>query len=201
MKVLGITGGVGSGKSRVLKLLEEGYGAVVVQLDEVARRLEQSGQPCFWRIVECFGEEVIGADGELDRAKLGAAVFADEERLRTLNAIVHPEVKRWVETDIASKRQAEAALYVIEAALLPGNGYEQICDEMWYIYAKEAVRRERLTSSRGYTRERIDRMMASQPDEGTFHRACQVVIDNGGTFEETRRQVAAILQRSEEERL
>ena len=144
---------------------------------------------------------MIGADGELDRVKLGAAVFADEEKLRTLNAIVHPEVKRWVEADIASKRQAEAALYVIEAALLPGNGYEQICDEMWYIYAKEAVRRERLTSSRGYTRERIDRMMASQPDEGTFHQACQVVIDNGGTFEETRRQVAAILQRSEEERL
>ncbi len=218
MKVLGITGGVGSGKSRVLKLLEEEHGAVVVQLDEVAKRLQRNGRPCFLRIVECFGKEVVGADGELDRAKLGALVFADGEKLRMLNAIVHPEVERWVEEDIAARREAETAgkrkldgstgrpaavlddgrrevsLYVIEAALLPGNGYGQICDEMWYIYAKESVRRERLASSRGYTRERIDQMMASQPDEAVFCQACRVVIDNGGTFGETRRQVAGALQ-------
>ncbi len=193
MKVLGITGGVGSGKSQVLEWLEIEYGATIVQLDEVAKRLQKSGEDCFNQIVKCFGAGVVGADGELDRAKLGQVVFTDQEKLQTLNAIVHPAVKRWVEEDIAAKRQEKESLYVIEAALLPGNGYEQICDEMWYIYAKRAVREERLLVSRGYTRERTERMMASQPDEETFRRTCQVVIDNSGTLEETKRQIADVL--------
>lgn len=203
MKVLGITGGVGSGKSQVLQWLKTEYGATIVQLDEVAKRLQQSGEPCFEQIVKCFGADVVGADQELDRAALGRIVFADKEKLQMLNAIVHPAVKRWVEEDIAAKRQEEVLnfgrqgeelLYVIEAALLPGNGYEQVCDEMWYIYAKKPVREERLQASRGYTREQISRMMDSQPDEETFRGACQVVIDNSGTFEETKRQIADVLR-------
>lgn len=199
MKVLGITGGVGSGKSRILEYLEDEYGAVVIQLDEVAKRLQRYGQPCYDQIVACFGTQVVGADKELARDVLGRIVFADAKKLETLNRIVHPAVKQWVEKDISAKRKEQIPLYIIEAALLPDAGYEQICDEMWYIYTEETVRRKRLETSRGYTQEQITRMMKAQPEESVFRRACQVVIDNSGSFEQTKRQIDGYYKRSEEE--
>ena len=193
MKVLGITGGVGSGKSEILKFLQEEYQAVICQLDEVARHLQQRGQECWRQIVETFGREMIGTDGELDREKLGAVVFADPEMLQKLNGIVHPEVKSWVRQDIRKKEQDGVTLYVIEAALLPTAGYEEICDEMWYIYTEEAVRRRRLTVSRGYSEEKITKMIQSQPSEEDFRKACTVVIDNSGSFENTKEQIGELL--------
>ena len=193
MKVLGITGGVGSGKSEILKFLQEEYQAVICQLDEVARHLQQRGQECWRQIVETFGREMIGTDGELDREKLGAVVFADPEMLQKLNGIVHPEVKSWVRQDIRKKEQDGVTLYVIEAALLPTAGYEEICDEMWYIYTEEAVRRRRLTVSRGYSEEKITQMIQSQPSEEDFRKACTVVIDNSGSFENTKERIGELL--------
>ena len=193
MKVLGITGGVGSGKSEILKFLQEEYQAVICQLDEVARHLQQSGQECWRQIVETFGREMIGTDGELDRKKLGAIVFADPGKLQKLNEIVHPGVKRWVQQDIRKKEQEGVTLYVIEAALLPTAGYEEICDEMWYIYTEEAVRRRRLTASRGYSEEKITQMIQSQPSEEDFRKACTAVIDNSGSFENTKEQIGELL--------
>lgn len=189
MKVLGITGGVGSGKSEVLRCMEEEYKAYVCQLDEVAKELQKRGGICYRQIIEQFGESIIGEDKELDRQKLSAIVFQDEEKRKVLNGIVHPKVKNWVEQDILKKEKQEVPLYVIEAALLPEAGYEDICGEMWYIYTTEEIRRRRLKESRGYTDEKISRMMASQSTEERFRKACQVVIDNSGTFEETKKQI------------
>lgn len=193
MKVLGITGGVGSGKSEVLNYLREAYGAVVCQMDETAKRLQEKGTGCFRKIAEAFGPEIIGADGELDRKKLGARVFSDSEQLRLLNSIVHPEVLRSVSADIRKHTEEGTPLYVVEAALLPDVGGE-LCDEIWYIYASEEVRRERLKASRHYSDEKITDMIASQPSEETFRRACTAVIDNSGTFENTERQIGERLR-------
>lgn len=193
MKVLGITGGVGSGKSEVLNYLREAYGAVVCQMDETAKRLQEKGTGCFRKIAEAFGSEIIGADGELDRKKLGARVFSDPEQLRLLNSIVHPEVLRSVSADIRKHTEEGTPLYVVEAALLPDVGGE-LCDEIWYIYASEEVRRERLKASRHYSDEKITDMIASQPSEETFRRACTAVIDNSGTFENTERQIGERLR-------
>lgn len=195
MKVIGITGGVGSGKSQVLAYLQEEKGAVVCQLDEVAKELQKSGQPCFEKIVEQFGEKMIGADGELDRGKLGEIVFSDEEKLFQLNEIVHPEVKKETVRRIAEKKEMPevTALFIIEAALLPTAGYEDICDEMWYIYTDESVRRIRLKASRGYSDEKITHMIASQPDEELFRKTCTAVIDNSGSFESTKSQIGELL--------
>ncbi len=193
MKILGITGGVGSGKSAVLDHLEAEYHAVICQLDDVARMLQQNGQVCFIKIVETFGEEVIGKDQELDRQKLSEIVFSDAKKLQQLNEIVHPEVKQWVIKDIADKENLGVPLYVIEAALLPTAGYETICDEMWYIYTNEKVRTERLKASRGYSEERIRNMIASQPKEEVFRKACCAVIENSGTFEDTKKQIGELL--------
>lgn len=188
MKVIGITGGVGSGKSRVLAYLEEAYGAVICQMDETARSLQKKGTRCFERIVEVFGHEILDAQGELNRAALGSIVFASEEKLAQLNGIVHPEVIRHVAKDIQSKEAQGRSLYVVEAALLPDVGKE-LCDELWYIYADESVRRERLKASRGYTDEKISQMIASQPQEERFRSTCSVVIDNSGSFEDTMKQI------------
>lgn len=193
MKVLGITGGVGSGKSKVLNYLREEYGASVCQMDETARELQRRGTPCFERIVREFGREVVGEDGELDRAALGKIVFEDAGKLERLNEIVHPEVLLKVRRDIREKAKENVRLYVVEAALLPVAGRE-LCDELWYVYADERVRRERLSRSRGYTEEKTTQMIASQPGEEIFRKACTVVIDNSGTFEDTKRQIGENLK-------
>lgn len=193
MKVLGITGGVGSGKSEVLRYLEDVYHAHVCQMDGTAKQIQKPGTECFCRIVDHFGSRVIGKDGALDRVKLGSIVFSDAEELEALNGIVHPEVIRWVKQDIMDKKAQGVNLYVVEAALLPEVGAE-LCDELWYIYAREDVRRERLKSSRGYTDEKITRMIASQLGEEQFRSACAAVIDNSGDFEDTKRQLGERLE-------
>ena len=104
MRVIGITGGVGSGKSEVLRYLKEAYVAWVCQMDETAKELQRRGTTCFRRIVEHFGERVVSAEGELDRAALSVIVFSDERELQALNEIVHPEVIRQVRGDIEEKR-------------------------------------------------------------------------------------------------
>lgn len=189
MKVLGITGGVGSGKSEVLHYLEKEYKAVVCQLDEVAKELQKQGGICYQKIIKAFGTGILGEDRELDRQKLASIIFRDEEKRKILNEIVHPEVKRWVERDMIEKEERKVPLYVIEAALLPEAGYEDICPELWYIYAREDVRRKRLKDSRGYSDEKISRMMAAQSSEDVFRQACRTVIDNSGTFEDTKIQI------------
>lgn len=189
MKVLGITGGVGSGKSEVLRYMEQEYGAVVCQLDEVAKVLQQKGTGCYDKIIAQFGREITGENEELDRKKLAAIIFRDEEKRKILNGIVHPEVKKWVEQDIIEKKKGGVPLYVIEAALLPEAGYKDICQEMWYIYTEESVRRERLKKSRGYSDETISRIILSQSPESVFREACRIVIDNSGTFERTKKQI------------
>lgn len=193
MKVIGITGGVGSGKSAVLTYLNTKYGAVICQLDDVAKKLQKKGTRCYQSIIEAFGEQILAPSGELDRKALGKIVFQNEEQLQKLNAIVHPEVKRVVQEEIAKREGELNPLFVIEAALLPTAGYEKICDEMWYIYTEESVRRERLKCSRGYTEEEITNMMQSQPEEFVFRQLCDVVLDNSGSFEETKKQIGELL--------
>ena len=193
MKVLGITGGVGSGKSQVLAYLQETYGANICQLDEVAKKLQQRGGSCFEQILLAFGENVRGADGELNRERLGQIVFRDKEKLQILNQIVHPEVKRWVQQDISEKKAEGVSLYVIEAALMPDAGYDDICQEMWYIYTEESVRRIRLKASRDYSDEKITQMIQSQPSEEQFRKISDVVIDNSGSFEETKKKIGELI--------
>ena len=181
MKVIGITGGVGSGKSAVLKLLEEEYHAVVVQLDEVAKALQRKGTPCWKAIVEAFGREILDENEELDRKKLAQIVFQSSEKLEQLNGIVHPAVKQQVLLDIEEKRKEKTELYVLEAALLLEAGYAKICEETW------------LKASRGYSDERITDMIRSQSPEAYFRKNCTRVIDNSREIEETRRQIGEIL--------
>ena len=189
MKIIGITGGVGSGKSRVLSYIEEQFSAFICQADHVAWELQEPGQKCYIEIVEHFGTEILHDDGTINRKKLGQIVFNNQDELRVLNGIMHPAVKEEILNRICHARENGCQYFFIEAALLLEDGYKQICDEMWYIYTDEVTRRLRLKESRAYSDEKIDAIMASQLSEEIFRKECQIVIDNSRDFEDTCYQI------------
>lgn len=197
MKIIGITGGIGSGKSCVVSYLQDTYSAVVCQADHVAWRFQEPGQTCYKDIVSCFGTTILNDDNTINRTKLGQIVFADNEKLLQLNKIMHPAVKSYILNLIYMERQAGAPYFVLEAALLLEEHYEQICDEIWYVYCEEQVRRQRLKDSRQYSDEKIDAIMASQLPEAVFRKHCKIVIDNSGNFEDTCYQIEKKMNRGE----
>ena len=190
MLVLGVTGGVGAGKSTVLDHMEEAWGAQILKADEAAHMLMRRGQHCYEKIVEKFGEEILDDTGEINRIAFGEVVFKNREKLEQLNGIVHPAVKEYICQVIADeRRRKERPVLAIEAALLIEEGYGAICDELWYIYADEDVRRRRLAASRGYSSEKSDSIMKNQLPDEIFRESCQFVIDNSSeivqnTFEQ-----------------
>ena len=176
LKVLGITGGVGCGKSTVLEYLRSAYGAFLIECDEVARNLQEPGGACFGPMLELFGEEILLPDRTIDRKAVAAVIFKNPAMREKLNAIVHPAVKARVKELIA--QSAAYPLTVIEAALLLDDDYGEICDEIWYVYASEEARRQRLKQSRGYDDERITSMFRSQRPDESFRRLTSCTIDN-----------------------
>ena len=185
MKIIGITGGVGCGKSRVLRYLKEHYGASVYEADQIAKDLQEPGTECYKQIIADFGAGILQEDGRIDRPALAEIVFGHSKELEKLNAALHPAVKEEVRRRIEEEKKRGTALFILEAALLLEDGYDRICDEIWYIYAAEEIRTERLMASRGYSAGRIQRMMASQRSETSFRMHCSRTIDNSGNFEET----------------
>ncbi len=189
MRVIGITGGVGAGKSRVLSILSEEHGAEVLQADLIAAGLEEPGQEGYARLVEHFGREILDADGRLDRKAFAARIFRDEDELRAVNEIIHPLT--WQE--IARRvRASRAPLVVVEAALF-NAGTRDICDELWLVDTADEERIRRLMADRGYSREKCLDIMKNQPRREDFLQLADRVIDNGGSVEDTRRQIAQIL--------
>ena len=179
MKVLGITGGVGAGKSTVLMYLKEHYGARIIQADQVGHLLQRPHESCYRRIVELFGSTVLNADGTINRSKLGAIVYADPQKMARLNAIMHPSIRRWIKSEVEAEQKRGCVPFVtVEAALLLEDHYDEICDEIWYVHTDDAVRIKRLQESRGYSEEKCRRIMANQKNECDFRAACQLVIDN-----------------------
>ena len=185
MKIIGITGGVGSGKSRVLSYIEETFPCVICQADHVAWELQRPGEDGYVKIVEHFGKEILNDDQTINRPRLGQIVFSNEQELLKLNEIMHPAVKEAVRKKIANETEKGTELFVLEAALLIEEHYDEICEELWYIFTEESIRRERLKESRGYTDEKINAMMATQLSEEVFREHCKVVIDNSKDFEYT----------------
>ena len=190
MKVIGITGGVGAGKSAILQYLKEKHGAIVVEADKVGHLLMEPGGACYYSIVEKFGSSILNGDQTINRGKLGKIVFADEGLLSELNKIIHPRVKSHIVSEIAKERAYHRTNYfIVEAALLIEDHYDVICDEMWYIHTEESVRAERLKESRGYDAEKIADIMANQKSPEEFRAACQVIIDNSGDLTNTYEQI------------
>lgn len=186
MKVIGITGGVGAGKSEILKYLKEKHHAMVVEADKVGHLLMEPGGACYYSIVEKFGSSILNGDQTINRGKLAKIVFADAALLEALNKIIHPRVKAHIVSEIAKERAYHRTeLFVIEAALLLEDHYDVICDEIWYIDTDMEIRAKRLKETRGYDDEKIAGIMANQKSPEEFRMACQAVIDNSGSLTET----------------
>ena len=194
MKVIGITGGVGAGKTEILKYLAGHSSCRIIYADEVAKKLQKPGEECYDAIVSLLGREILSESMEIDRKKMSEKVFSDREMLEKVNGIIHPAVERYIRKEISIEREAACFNYLfIEAALLIECGYDSICDELWYIHADNAVRRRRLKDSRGYDDWRIDGIMNSQSDDKIFREKCTVTIDNSGTVEDTYRQIDRLI--------
>lgn len=196
MKVIGITGGVGSGKSVVMDILQKEYGAEIILADLVAHDLMEPGQQNYIDIVEAFGEEILAKDKTIDRPALAKVVFGDKDKLIRLNAITHPNVKKEIFRRIdAIKEKGEASFIAVEAALLLEEGYQKDFDAMWYVYVDEATRIERLKEGRGYTEEKCREIMAKQLPEEVFRKECSTVIDNHLGILETEKQIKTAVER------
>lgn len=195
IKVYGVTGGAGTGKSEVMKMLREDFGARVIISDDVARQLERRGNVVYNMIVDHFGKEVVGADGELNRPAIAARVFGHDKELAALNGIVHPQVRR--ENLRIIRDAAESGKYrfvALESAILLDCGYEDVCDEFWYVHTSPEIRRKRMKETRGYSDERIDEVMKSQRPDEYFYKRCQFVIENNSTLDEVYRQLREKLE-------
>ena len=189
MRFIGITGGVGAGKSEILNYIRKRYPCEIYLADEVAHLVKQPGTECY-DAVELLGQDVTDESGQIDKAAMADRIFANPALLEQVNGIIHPAVRKFLLERLAEAKTAEETeLFFVEAALLIEGGYLALVDEMWYIYADEAVRRKRLRASRGYSEEKIARIMSSQLTEEQFRENCDYIIDNSGDFAESCRQI------------
>ena len=199
MKFIGITGGVGAGKSEILSYLGKKTGVRVMLADEIAHELMEVGTDCYKCLRQTFNDEDIwNSDGSFNREKLAKVIFSDKLKRDIMNSMVHPAVKEYViRQQEYEKERGELSLLVLEAALLIEEHYDKICDELWYIYTSEESRRDRLKASRGYSDEKIDNIFRSQLSEEEYRKYCAVVIDNNGSVEAAFEQIDKALVNEE----
>ena len=194
MKTIGITGGVGAGKSTVLNYIEEHYNAYIIIADKLAYELESPGGICYDNIVGLLGEDFLDESGFIDKRSMASRIFFEPDLLKKVNDIIHPAVKQSILETIDRESQSGRYDYlVVEAALLIEEGYGAILDELWYIRVDSDIRRIRLKESRGYSDEKIDSIIASQLSDEEYMKNCKYVIDNSGEPEDTYSQIESIM--------
>ncbi|MFD7104041.1 dephospho-CoA kinase [Streptomyces celluloflavus] len=192
MVKVGLTGGIGAGKSEVSRLLAS-YGAVIVDADRIAREVVEPGTPGLAAVVEEFGAGVLAPDGTLDRPKLGGIVFADPERLKALNAIVHPLVgARSAELEASA---GPDAVVVHDVPLLAENGLAPLYDLVIVIDAAPQTQLDRLVRQRGMTEDEAKSRMAAQASREQRLAIADLVIDNDGPLAELEPQVREVWER------
>ena len=158
--------------------MEEHFDSRVVKADEVGHMLMRPGRECYEPVIQLFGDWVVREDTSLDRAAIASIVFDNPEMLKKLDDIVHPEVKKYILREIERSRKEETEFFFIEAALLLEEKYDEICDEIWYIYCEKEVRMERLRRDRGYSDEKIKKLMDNQLPEEVFEERCDFQLYN-----------------------
>jgi len=189
MLKVGLTGGIGSGKSAVSAELTT-HGAVVIDADAIAREVVEPGTPGLARVVAEFGEQVLTEDGRLNRPKLGELVFADESQLSRLNAIVHPLVGERSGQLMEQALADNAEIVVYDVPLLVENGLGPLYDVVVVVDAPDELRVERVATDRGMPREQVWARVRSQADRQTRLAAADLVVDNSGSLQDLRDRVS-----------
>lgn len=193
-KVIGVLGGAGSGKTEALKIFKEKYQARLLIADDIARELAAPGGVSYYKIVDAFGKEILNEEGWINRAKLADIVFHNKDKLELLNSITHPDVKEEIKYRIDKAVEEEIPYVVLEAALLVECGYRSMCDEFWYIYTSEEIRRNRMKETRNYSDEKIDAIIRNQLSEEEFRKYSDRVIDNNSTVENLEKEICRNLR-------
>lgn len=190
MLLIGLTGGIASGKSTVSAMLRE-LGAAVFDSDATVRALQEPGQPVYTAIVREFGPGVVGPDGRLDRQVLGARVFSDPELRRRLEQIVHPAVRERMWAEVAAARERGAPALVVDSPLLFEVGLHQQVDQVWVVYVDAETQRRRLMARSGLDADEAQRRIEAQMPLAEKVKLAHLVVDNNGALAATRAQVAA----------
>jgi len=195
MKVIGLTGGIASGKSTVSGILKS-LGALIIDADKVAREVVEPGQRALKEIVKEFGRDVLKEDGTLDRKLLGKIVFSQKSSLEKLNKITHPEICRIIKERIDDAKRAQLYdVVIVDAAILLESGMDKLVDEVWLVYVDRAIQMKRLMERDNITKsEAEDRINSQMPIEEKLKRSHRV-IDNRGHIEETKAQVMRLWDR------
>jgi len=192
--VIGITGGIGSGKSVVTSLLRDKFGAAVIDTDTIGHEVIEIGKSAYKKVIETFGNKVLAKDGSIDRQKLGSLVFSNQELLCKLNDIIHPAVEVEVDKRIAEFIKKNYKYIALETALLIKVGYNRKCDKVWFVYADKDIRLKRLYNNRGVEKEKAIKIFESQNSEEEFRNIADDIINNSGSESETEIQIKNILE-------
>lgn len=190
MHIIGITGGVGAGKSEVLKIIRESCDCCILLADEVGHLVKEPGEPAYEKLVELLGEDILQPDKKIDKQKMADKIFRDRELLRQVNALLHPAVEQYILEKLRQEERAgKKQFFFVESALLLESRLKEHMEEIWYIHADEAVRKERLREYRQYSEEKIEQIFRSQKQTAEFEKECDTIIDNSGEIEKTRKQI------------
>ena len=190
--VIGIFGGIGSGKSLVLGILKNDYAAYVIEADKKAHELYEIGEDTYTELVGLCSDKILNPDKSINRKVLADLLYNDKELLAKVNSLVHPGVWERIEKE-ALEKQKEFSYVVVEAAILPDKKYD-IYDETWYIYSDETTRRKRLKESRAYSDEKIDGIMEKQSSEEEYCRFADRVIENNSSPEQLKYKIAMAME-------
>jgi dephospho-CoA kinase len=193
MLVIGLTGGIGTGKSEVSKLLE-GLGAVVIDADQIGHQAYAPGTDSWQEVVSTFGDEIVQLNGEIDRGKLGSIVFSDPSRLAKLNQIMHPRMAQMVADQIARFRDEDAEVVVVEAALLFEAGWDSLVDEVWTTDAPVETVLKRVGTRSGMSEGDVRKRIASQMDRQECLARSHVVVENSGNISSLNETVQQLWQ-------
>jgi len=186
--VIGLTGGIASGKSVVSQMLAE-HGALVIDADKVGHEAYAPGSGCYEAVVEAFGRDIVAPDGSIDRRALGGKVFGDAGQRKRLEGIVWPWMRATMAERLAALRRDDVPVVVLEAAVLIEADWIPLVDQVWAVVTAPAVARERIMSRNGLTAEQADARIAAQLTNAEREARAQVVIENNASMEELRRRV------------
>jgi dephospho-CoA kinase len=184
MHVIGLTGGIGTGKSTVAAFLEK-QGATILNADRIGHEVYVPGRPAFHELVEAFGREIVGEDGNIDRKKLGGIVFSDPKQMTRLNSVVHPRMKGIMREKLQDLARSGTEIAVIEAAILFEARWDDLADEVWVTSAPPEIAAQRVAERSALSLEQVKKRIKSQmSDEKRVSRA-NAVIDTSGDMEST----------------
>jgi dephospho-CoA kinase len=188
MRVIGLTGGIASGKSLVSQQLAE-LGATIIDADKLGHESYQQGTDTYREVIEAFGQDVVGPDGEIDRRALGSKVFGNPEARKRLEGIVWPAIRRLAKERIEKLRGEGVSAVVLEAAVLIEADWLDIVDEVWLVLVEPEIARQRVVDRNGLTPEEADKRIGAQLTNDERRPYARLVIENNGTLDELRTAV------------